>query len=103
MVGIAQLPDEGNDIEAKLTVRQGPGSFLFWATKFTKSAARRIETARQGQCQLPNAIDSANGSVGTVRSMEGGSTHYACCVLNRQITHMFRGWNRNSTYHSSSP
>src|SRR5215469_16329838 len=90
---IAPSPDEGEDIKAKLMVRQGQSPFRFRPVWFTPSRTRQIEAAPNLQSKPHNSLEGRDGAVVMVGGPHGGTA--ARTITQERLQGLRESWGRS--------
>jgi hypothetical protein len=64
---VAQRPHPGDDIQAKLVLRQGEPSFFFGAVGAAELGTGAVETAPNLECEMQNLRQGGNGTIVMIR------------------------------------
>src|SRR4051812_21087944 len=74
VLGKAQVPDQGDDVEAELAMRQGKRAFGLWAIGVLVEGAGAIMAAADNQGQGGETLEGLDLAVGMVADPEGVPT-----------------------------
>jgi len=103
MFAKAPLANQGNDVQAKFAMRQGPAPFFFWSVNLMEAGTTWLNTLPDHQGQFPHPREGGHGAMAVIGHRQRLATLLTVHLQRGQGLCLRRFGARSSSSHALSP